>query len=161
MADLLSSKASSSPCRDAPCGSFTRRTCKRCGRGNDTANPFKYQLPGRPLIAWRRPKGRECGSCPDVLNKLSPEARDKWERKLDSECPAQQQAWLAEQVAPWEEDKHRTGGGRHRRTAAELASTTHTIKERMVDQIAKMLVCFHLRGFGPCVLAVTHADNRT
>ena len=92
---------------------------------------------------------------------MSPEARDKWERKLDSECPAQQQAWLAEQVAPGRKIKHRTGGGRHRRTAAELASTTHTIKERMVDQIAKMLVCFHLRGFGPCVLAVTHADNRT
>lgn len=91
-------------------------TCKWCERRSDAQNPLEYQLDTKPVIPWRRPKGRECGICPWAI-----EADDELrlaksdgtlEQKLkDSEFNKR----FHEQLDRWVTEKNRTGGRRVQR----------------------------------------------
>jgi hypothetical protein len=72
------------------CSSITSaKSCKFCRRGSDSENPLRYKSVQQPLLAWRRPQGRECGICPWVIEsdeELSSMTKEKLEQTLQDDA---------------------------------------------------------------------------
>ena len=94
-------------------------TCKWRERRSDSPNPLEYQLDSKPVIPWRRPKGRECGICPWAIDADEELRKAKTDGTLEQKMlESEFNKLFHEKLDRWLAEKNRTGGGRIQRTLA-------------------------------------------
>ena len=88
-------------------------TCKWRERRSDSPNPLEYQLDSKPVIPWRRPKGRECGICPWAIDADEELRKAKTDGTLEQKMlESEFNKLFHEKLDRWLAEKNRTGGGR-------------------------------------------------
>ena len=90
------------------------RLCKFCHRSSRTPNPLVSYVPGR-FLKWRRPKGRECASCPWLIASV-PEYVSMDKDALEKMCTEDEfRSTFSKKLFAWEENKNATNGERDTR----------------------------------------------
>ena len=95
-------------------------TCKWCERRSDAPNPLEFhldQLDTKPVIPWRRPKGRECGICPWTIEADEELRKAKTDGTLEQKMQDSEfNKGFHEKLDRWLAEKNRTCGGQIQRT---------------------------------------------
>ena len=93
-------------------------------------NPFLHERAFHPRLRWRRAFGRECGSCPWVLDRHY-SGVDRAELLLNMEDESTgERAKLQERREEWEAEKNASGGKRSAPSSSSASSSAGTKSPR-------------------------------